>query len=127
MSASKHVTMKGVLEKLVVVSFDGLKFPLDGDSSEIYGSDKKPIECPAWMVAELLNALKDIQDEACEALSMPQRNCELCRGVNDSYRRFQKMCNEQNDKGGCAKCHYKFSEGFPDCYQTWLFDKEEQQ
>ena len=64
------------LEKFSAVDLSGLKFPLDGDSSTIYNSDKKEITIPYWRVAELLNGVKAAQDMAKSVLAAPLRNCD---------------------------------------------------
>jgi hypothetical protein len=66
--------MRTALEKFSAVDLSRLKFPLDGDSSAIYNSDKKEITIPYWRVAELLNEVKVAQDMAKSALSAPPRN-----------------------------------------------------
>lgn len=47
--------LREALEKLNAVDLSWLEFPLDGDSSTIYNSNKKEITIPYWRVAELLN------------------------------------------------------------------------
>lgn len=78
------------LECLNDISFSSLKFPLDGDSSEIYGADKKMITLPMWMIALILNATKIAQDKAKAALSVPARNIE---GINT----YEDMCEAWNN------------------------------
>ena len=68
--------LREALEKFNAVDLSGLEFPLDGDSSTIYNSNKKEITIPYWKVAELLNGVKDAQDMAKAALSAPPRNCD---------------------------------------------------
>lgn len=69
--------IREALEKFIAVDLSGLKFPLDGDSSAIYNSDKKEITIPYWRVAELLNEVKAAQDMAKSVLPTPPRNYDL--------------------------------------------------
>jgi hypothetical protein len=69
--------MRKALEKFSAVDLSRLKFPLDGDSSAIYNSDKEEITIPYWRVAELLNEVKVAQDMAKSALAEPLRNCDV--------------------------------------------------
>ena len=69
--------LREALEKFNAVDLSGLEFPLDGDSSTIYNSNKKEITIPYWRVAELLNGVKEAQDMAKAALSAPPRNCDV--------------------------------------------------
>ena len=61
--------LREALEKFSAIDLSGLKFPLDGDSSTIYNSDRKEITIPYWRVAELLNEVKAAQDMAKSALA----------------------------------------------------------
>ena len=67
--------LREALEKLNAVDLSWLEFPLDGDSSTIYNSNKKEITIPYWRVSELLNGVKAAQDMAKAALSTTPRNC----------------------------------------------------
>lgn len=69
--------MREALERLDALNLNVLKYPLDGDSSEIYDADKKPIPLPMWGVATLLNGAKEAQVLARAALSAPARNCDV--------------------------------------------------
>ena len=69
--------LREAVEKFSAIDLSGLKFPLDGDSSAIYNSDKKEITIPYWMVAELLNKVKAAQDMAKSALAEHLRNCDV--------------------------------------------------
>ena len=94
------------LEKLNAVDLSWLEFPLDGDSSTIYNSNKKEITIPYWRVAELLNGVKEAQDMAKAALSDPPRNCDI--GTADEQdERFDRWCDRKNIKDcwgiGCRK------------------------
>lgn len=68
--------MREALESFNAVDLSGFKFPLDGDSSTIYNSNKKDITIPYWRVAELLNGVKAAQDMSKATLSAPPRNCD---------------------------------------------------
>ena len=86
--------MREVLKELSDISFATLIFPLDGDSSAIYGSDKKMVTLPMWMIAEILNAVKCAQDKANAALSAPARNCDLyatCEDAYEGYKVYEKV------------------------------------
>ena len=72
-----NASIREVLEKFNAVDLSWLEFPLDGDSSTIYNSNKKEITIPYWRVAELLNEVKAAQDMANSALSAPPRNCDV--------------------------------------------------
>lgn len=65
------------LKKFIAVDLSKLKFPLDGDSSAIYNSDKEEITIPYWRVAELLNEIKLAQNMSKSALAEPLRNCDV--------------------------------------------------
>ena len=91
--------LREALEKFNAVDLSGLEFPLDGDSSTIYNSNKKEITIPYWKVAELLNGVKDAQDMAKAALSAPPRNCDVGT-AEEQYKRFLKFCHGAN----CSKC-----------------------
>ena len=91
--------MREALEKFNAVDLSWLEFPLDGDSSTIYNSNKKEITIPYWRVAELLNEVKAAQDMANSALSAPPRNCDV--GTADEQ----------------AKLFHSFCEKFQSCIQ----------
>jgi hypothetical protein len=114
-------TMREALEKFSAVNFNRLKFPLDGDSSAIYNSDKKEITIPYWRVAELLNEVKVAQDMARAALSAPPRNCDVGSAENQEAR-WQNFCNRFDD---CMKCPLNKGPGLMDnglatrCFARW--------
>jgi hypothetical protein len=96
--------MRTALEKFSAVDLSRLKFPLDGDSSAIYNSDKKEITIPYWRVAELLNEVKVAQDMAKSALSAPPRNCDRFKSEYDYdklHEAFVKHCDSCNCPMGC--------------------------
>ena len=76
--------LREALEKLNAVDLSGLEFPLDGDSSTIYNSNKKEITIPYWRVAELLNEVKAARDMAEAALAKPPRNCDLLSDAQEA-------------------------------------------
>ena len=94
-----NASIREVLEKFNAVDLSWLEFPLDGDSSTIYNSNKKEITIPYWRVAELLNEVKAAQDMANSALSAPPRNCDV--GTADEQ----------------AKLFHSFCEKFQSCIQ----------
>ena len=94
-----NASIREVLEKFNAVDLSWLEFPLDGDSSTIYNSNKKEITIPYWRVAELLNEVKAAQDMAKAALSAPPRNCDV--GTADEQ----------------AKLFHSFCEKFQSCIQ----------
>ena len=83
--------MREALEKFNVVDLSGLEFPLDGDSSTIYNSNKNEITIPYWRIAELLNGVKEAQDMANAALSAPPRNCDVGT-AEEQEKRFNSFC-----------------------------------
>ena len=95
--------MREALEKFNVVDLSGLEFPLDGDSSTIYNSNKKEITIPYCRIAELLNGVKAAQDMAKAALSAPPRNCDVGTAEEQSDR-FDKFCYSHSK---CHKCPVK--------------------
>lgn len=111
-----QMKMREALERLDALNLNVLKYPLDGDSSEIYDADKKPIPLPAWGVATLLNGAKEAQVLAREALSEPPRNCNA--GTAEAQlQRWRKFCNKQN---GCEDCPCNKYLGISaDCFAKW--------
>ena len=99
--------MREALEKFNAVDLSWLEFPLDGDSSTIYNSNKKEITIPYWRVAELLNEVKAAQDMANAALSAPPRNCDVGT-AEEQFERFDRWCDSRSIKDcwgvGCRKC-----------------------
>ena len=88
-----NASIREVLEKFNAVDLSWLEFPLDGDSSTIYNSNKKEITIPYWRVAELLNEVKAAQDMANSALSAPPRNCDV--GTADEQANlFHSFCEK---------------------------------
>ena len=85
--------MHKALEKFNAVDLSGLEFPLDGDSSTIYNSNKKEITIPYWRVAELLNEVKAAQDMANSALSAPPRNCDVGT-ADEQAKMFHSFCEK---------------------------------
>lgn len=98
--------LREALEKFSAVDLSGLKFPLDGDSSAIYNSDKKEITIPYWRVAELLNEVKAAQDMAKTALAEPLKNCEVGT-IGEQIKRFY---NEYYAKDSRCKRMWSFGE-----------------
>jgi hypothetical protein len=96
--------LREALEKFVAVDLSKLKFPLDGDSSAIYNSDKKEITIPYWRVAELLNEVKVAQDMAKSALADPVRNCDVGT-AEEQTERFGEFCNSNQ----CSSCPCRFN------------------
>lgn len=91
-----EAAMREVLERLDVLGLGALKFPLDGDSSEIYDADKKPITLPAWGIATLLNRAREIQVMARSVLAKPPRNCDKFRDVDEAYDQFMPYVRREN-------------------------------
>jgi hypothetical protein len=110
--------MRTALEKFSAVDLSRLKFPLDGDSSAIYNSDKKEITIPYWRVAELLNEVKVAQDMAKAALSEPVRNCDIGT-VDEQYARWDKHCQSMGER--CSECslHKNYFDLTAECYAKW--------
>jgi hypothetical protein len=108
--------IREALEKFSAVDLSKLKFPLDGDSSAIYNSDKKEITIPYWMVAELLNEVKAAQDIAKSALAEPLRNCDVGTAAEQNLRHGE-WCRKHGIDGdwdvNCASpdmgCHLCFA------------------
>ena len=92
--------MREALEKFNAVDLSWLEFPLDGDSSTIYNSNKKEITIPYWRVAELLNEVKAAQDMAKAALSAPPRNCDVGT-AEEQNNRFLKFCESLDCERYC--------------------------
>jgi hypothetical protein len=96
--------LREALEKFNAVDLSGLEFPLDGDSTTIYNSDKEEITIPYWRVAELLNEVKVAQDMAKAALAAPPRNCDVGTAEEQSAR-FDKFCYAHRSiEKGCGNC-----------------------
>jgi hypothetical protein len=108
--------LREALEKFSAVDLSRLKFPLDGDSSAIYNSDKNEITIPYWMVAELLNEVKVAQDMAKSALKIPLRNCDVGTAVEQS-KRFNEFCHNYMVKDGCKDCRILNMRG--QCQFNW--------
>lgn len=98
MEASNVKAMLEALESFNAVDLSGFKFPLDGDSSTIYNSNKKEITIPYWRVADLLNEVKEAQDIAKFALAAPTRNCDVGT-PEEQDRRFCKWCHKHGIDG----------------------------
>lgn len=100
--------VREALEKFSAVDLSGLKFPLDGDSSAIYNSDRKEITIPYWRVAELLNEVKAAQDMAKSALAEPLKNYEVgtigeqIKRFYDEYYAKDSRCSRRWSFGECA-------------------------
>ena len=94
--------MREALESFNAVDLSGFEFPLDGDSSTIYNSNKNEITIPYWRVAELLNGVKAAQDMSKAALSAPPRNCDVGT-PEEQAERFQWFC----DTRPCDCCTLK--------------------
>lgn len=99
--------LREALEKLNAVDLSWLEFPLDGDSSTIYNSNKKEITIPYWRIAELLNGVKEAQDMAEAALSAPPRNCDVGTPKEQSAR-FDAHCQKHM---GCLTCPLREKDG----------------
>ena len=99
--------LREALEKFNAVDLSGLEFPLDGDSSTIYNSNKKEITIPYWRVAELLNGVKEAQDMANAALSSHPRNCDVGTPKEQSAR-FDAHCRKHM---GCMTCPLREKDG----------------
>lgn len=95
--------LRVALEKFSAVDLSKLKFPLDGDSSAIYNSDKKEITIPYWMVAELLNEVKAAQDIAKSAISAPLRNCDV-GSLDEQIDRFNAFCESHTCSSYLGRC-----------------------
>lgn len=120
MEASNVKAMREALEQFNAVDLSGFEFPLDGDSSTIYNSNKKEIIIPYWRVAELLNGVKAAQDMSKATLSAPPRNCDV--GTPDEQdRRFGKWCRKSGIDGdmevacahpdmGCTLCALRWAQ-----------------
>ncbi len=119
-----------VLEKFVAVDLSRLKFPLDGDSSAIYNSDKKEIAIPYWRVAELLNEVKVTQDMAKTALAEPLRNCDVGT-AEEQTERFKDLCRKYRrgpgPRANCKGCPIQHESPHVGCTFAWahmLYEKE---
>jgi NADH pyrophosphatase NudC (nudix superfamily) len=86
--------LREVLEKFSEIDLSGLKFPLDGDSSTIYNSDKKEITIPYWRGAELLNEVKAAQDMAKSALTEQKHEAKWELGAEYEYA-YCSHCRHQ--------------------------------
>jgi hypothetical protein len=106
------------LEKFSAVDLSRLKFPLDGDSSAIYNSDKKEITIPYWRVAELLNEVKVAQDMAKSALSAPPRNCDVFE-VHTADDEFEKAMGFPKSKTADERDELMRENWF--LFKAWLF------
>ena len=115
--------MRMALERLDALNLNVLKYPLDGDSSEIYDADKKTIPLPMWGVATLLNGAKEAQVLASAALSAPARQCDVGT-AEEQAERFGKLCGKHyNEEEPCnEKCplaSLPIIHGFPRCQAYW--------
>lgn len=113
--------LREALEKLNAVDLSWLEFPLDGDSSTIYNSNKTEITIPYWRVAELLNEVKEAQDMAKAALAAPPRNCDKYNTDNEAYAGFRKFCDESE----CSEC--RFDQNTTTCRLSWLYSEVEKE
>ena len=112
--------MREALEKFNAVDLSWLEFPLDGDSSTIYNSNKKEITIPYWRVAELLNEVKAAQDMAKAALSAPPRNCDLFETPKEAGEAFiSQEC--ENPCGNCTVSDEYHNPLIHECGIEWLF------
>ena len=114
--------MREALEKFNAVDLSWLEFPLDGDSSTIYNSNKKEITIPYWRVAELLNGVKAAQDMAKAALSAPPRNCDLFETPKEAGEAFIS----QECENPCVNCTVSDECNNPlvhECGIEWLFSE----
>ena len=115
--------MREALYKFNAVDLSWLEFPLDGDSSTIYNSNKKEITIPYWRVAELLNVVKEAQDMAKAALAKPPRNCDV--GTSEEQaERFYAFCGyhrfQSGIKGMCSSlCPCIRCRDMCNCITTW--------
>lgn len=105
------IKLREALGKFNAVDFSGLKFPLDGDSSTIYNSNKKEITIPYWRVADLLNEVKEAQDIAKFALAAPPRNCDVGT-AEEQIKRHRKWCKRDKCLPGipCSVCFAKWAQ-----------------
>ena len=103
MEASNIKAMREALESFNAVDLSGFEFPLDGDSSTIYNSNKKEITIPYWRVAELLNGVKAAQDMSKATLSAPPRNCDVGTPEEQS-KRHREWCRQARWVSGCIRC-----------------------
>ena len=114
--------MREALEKFNAVDLSWLEFPLDGDSSTIYNSNKKEITIPYWRVAELLNEVKAAQDMAKAALSAPPRNCDLFETPKEAGEAFiSQEC--ENPCGNCTVSDECNNPLVHECGIEWLFSE----
>lgn len=104
LEAGNVKAIREALERLDALNLNVLKYPLDGDSSEIYDADKKPITLPAWGVATLLNGAKEAQVLAREALSSPPRNCDVGTAEEQTHRMLLYCKSHGVDESGCFRC-----------------------
>lgn len=108
--------MREALERFNAVDLSVLEFPLDGDSSSIYNSNKKEIPIPYWRVAELLNGVKAAQDMAESAISAPPRNCDVGK-AEEQYARFYSFCDKYEE---CKECPLWRGGGLvTKCFARW--------
>ena len=103
--------MRMALERLDALNLNVLKYPLDGDSSEIYDADKKTIPLPMWGVATLLNGAKEAQVLASAALSAPARQCDVGTPEEQSERMEKAVCSKHY---GCVRCPLRKAK-YSDC------------
>lgn len=120
--------MRKALEKFNAVDLSGLEFPLDGDSSTIYNSNKKEITIPYWRIAELLNGAKEAQDMAKAALSAPPRNCDV--GTAEEQRdRLEDFCSKHfrySADNPCSGCPIYNGDSRPCVYRFLQMPYEEE-
>lgn len=110
------------LEKFNAVDLSWLEFPLDGDSSTIYNSNKKEITIPYWRVSELLNEVKAAHDMAKAALSAPPRNCDLFETPKEAGEAFMSQACE-NPCGNCTVSDECNNPLVHECGIKWLFSE----
>ena len=114
--------MREALYKFNAVDLSWLEFPLDGDSSTIYNSNKKEITIPYWRVAELLNEVKAAQDMAKAALAAPPRNCDLFETPKEAGEAFiSQEC--ENPCGNCTVSDECNNPLVHECGIEWLFSE----
>jgi hypothetical protein len=117
--------LREALKKFSAVDLSMLKFPLDGDSSAIYNSDKEEITIPYWRVADLLNEVKVAQDMAKSALAEPMKNCEVGSAKDQSLRFYYFCFHHHACEKGCEGCPLLNCE--PCCELAWAqmpYEKE---
>lgn len=107
--------LRDALEQFSAIDLSKLKFPLYGDLSAIYNSDKKEITIPYWMVAKLFNAVKATQDMVKSALAEPLRNCEVGTPEEQNIRHDKYCFKHSKECDGiitydCIACFAKWAQ-----------------